>query len=1065
MSNEPCCSSTDGCTFGDPLTAVTEIATALYIILSARIPFLFGTIYSLVPHWLVLAVGGFWVLLLVLAAVFARLVATTLGAKARQWKRPQKKLKRYSWTFLGFSLVEFAINVVVLLKGTPMLLPLFEDPEGGYTYYWVWLVGRIQLFSCFGIVAAVVHAVLIVTLLAVRVRQRIAPGDARDYEALPMLIQDTTTDDGPLGANMADATHPPSPLRRARLDSGDGMRPIDAAAPRWIGMLRKVVMLLAGILGAFAVVAVTAGLVALGGILGGPRALAVLRESSTTQCNPLSGGPGETDSQAPCMLPFPSAIYLTPDSSTPTGQRVNFPAEAMPRTRWPHRPIKPDAWNQNDGFSTVAPLLFTLGGNGAWINSSSLVGHDRISDSVNPKVSTTLLLDVTDPSNPVPVPHWAEIDSFEPLDRPEAAAPIIVLQPAVPLQFNRTYVAAARGIAGGVGARTAGTKIFPTQTFFESMVSAGSGGANASDLDCGSFPAQTCKVMMDRYSAVVQPALHAVGWKTVGSTAAAAAAADQDAEIDAQIAWDFHTISRANSLGRFESMRDDALEVVGDGNDIVYEIDLVEDHTESKCMPPEDTTTIGRTVWGHFLSPNYMDKVGNGVHLQLTKNSAGPDQTGKAMPTQNGMVRVPFIVRIPCSLLAGGGGNVTSAADDEFGPATTLPDRSSAESTTAKMLVQYGHGLMGERSEVKSSYLGEQAHKNKWIMVATEWEGMSQYDLLQAARVFATRMEEFNTVPETTLQGWVNKQVAMKLYRGALVDDKSMKSYAGHPMLQKGSAQPISYYGNSQGSVIGGGYFASSMELERGVLGVPGSPFALLLSRSKDFAEYNILLKLQLANELDLRLTLSLVQQIWDVAESGGWLQTIGGGDANSEDRDQKKSAAGNSEKVATLPKKQVLMQAGLGDAQVTPLGAEVMARGWAAGGLDMSLLETPTRPVYGLNVTGPALAKGASGLIEYQFYKVGPAPFGDTPADGDTDTHECVRRNDASQQQMKLFMEQGTIQQFCPNKKCVNLRGCHDDCQKCADDGLWYCCSDPSCNKVRSCPSNPALHSCACPV
>ncbi len=44
-----------------------------------------------------------------------------------------------------------------------------------------------------------------------------------------------------------------------------------------------------------------------------------------------------------------------------------------------------------------------------------------------------------------------------------------------------------------------------------------------------------------------------------------------------------------------------------------------------------------------------------------------------------------------------------------------------------------------------------------------------------------------------------------------------------------GPATDVAYYGISQGGVIGGGYVASSHELTRAVLGVPGRKGAVLL--------------------------------------------------------------------------------------------------------------------------------------------------------------------------------------------------------------------------------------------
>jgi len=63
----------------------------------------------------------------------------------------------------------------------------------------------------------------------------------------------------------------------------------------------------------------------------------------------------------------------------------------------------------------------------------------------------------------------------------------------------------------------------------------------------------------------------------------------------------------------------------------------------------------------------------------------------------------------------------------------------------------------------------------------------SQFDLLQVARIFLARIGEFGSVAETTFQGWVNKQVALKLYRGPLVDHPDMQTYKGAPLLARGT--------------------------------------------------------------------------------------------------------------------------------------------------------------------------------------------------------------------------------------------------------------------------------------
>ena len=44
-----------------------------------------------------------------------------------------------------------------------------------------------------------------------------------------------------------------------------------------------------------------------------------------------------------------------------------------------------------------------------------------------------------------------------------------------------------------------------------------------------------------------------------------------------------------------------------------------------------------------------------------------------------------------------------------------------------------------------------------------------------------------------------------------------------------------SYTGNSEGGIFGTVYMAVTQDVERGVLGVPGGPYAMLLPRSHDF--------------------------------------------------------------------------------------------------------------------------------------------------------------------------------------------------------------------------------------
>lgn len=58
--------------------------------------------------------------------------------------------------------------------------------------------------------------------------------------------------------------------------------------------------------------------------------------------------------------------------------------------------------------------------------------------------------------------------------------------------------------------------------------------------------------------------------------------------------------------------------------------------------------------------------------------------------------------------------------------------------------------------------------------------------------------------------------------------------------------------------ILGGGYMAFSTDHKRGVLGVPGTPYALLLGRSVDFDLYKAIFSLNAYNWRHIRIGISV---------------------------------------------------------------------------------------------------------------------------------------------------------------------------------------------------------------
>lgn len=294
--------------------------------------------------------------------------------------------------------------------------------------------------------------------------------------------------------------------------------------------------------------------------------------------------------------------------------------------------------------------------------------------------------------------------------------------------------------------------------------------------------------------------------------------------------------------------------------------------------------------------------------------------------------------------------------------------------------------------------------------MASDWEGMAQYDVPNALRLFLARASEFPALPERTQQGFAHKAALLRMLRGHLAADSALLSRpasgaGGEQVPLVSSVTPAGYYGNSQGSVVGGGYFASNPDLRRGVLGVPGCPFGLLLSRSKDFSLYYHVMKLQLWSERDVRIAISAFQQPWSAGETGGWLWPLHDAQLPG---------------VPAATRKSVLMQAAMGDAQVTTVSAHFLARS-----INASTVHAQTRPVFGVREREAPFAD-ANALVEYRYLDVPVAPTTDTPADADTDTHECPRRERRGQDQIRAFLasplhpEEPLIVQTCKGP-----RGC----------------------------------------
>lgn len=412
---------------------------------------------------------------------------------------------------------------------------------------------------------------------------------------------------------------------------------------------------------------------------------------------------------------------------------------------------------------------------------------------------------------------------------------------------------------------------------------------------------------------------------------------------ETQLAWDLVIGSAEGIGGKALFMEKDALARVGSTGP-AYTITEIND---------EFNESIYRRIRGTFSAPLYTEEDNSGTLLTRDENG---------MPYYNGETEVPFTILIP---------------------------RTAYENPRPLPMIQYGHGLLGSQGEVESGYLGEMANRYGFVLFATDWTGMKSSDYDAVVETILTKIDNFAVLPERSQQGFTEFAVAAAMMRGNMALDEAVKfPTSDGTMVSSLDPNTLYYYGNSQGGILGASYLALSTTIERGVLGVPGMPYALLLYRSADFSPFFILFKSVYDDSRDIALWMVLMQTLWDSGEGAGYARQM------------------NEEPLDGVPAHQVLLQDALGDAQVTNLGAQNMARAYGAVQLD-----PPVREVWGVSVVaGPS---NASVLSEFDFGA--PAvPFENTPPNKDFDTHEDTRRALSAQDQLWHFLTTGEVVNYC---------------------------------------------------
>jgi hypothetical protein len=348
--------------------------------------------------------------------------------------------------------------------------------------------------------------------------------------------------------------------------------------------------------------------------------------------------------------------------------------------------------------------------------------------------------------------------------------------------------------------------------------------------------------------------------------------------------------------------------------------------------------------------PLYLNQPG--PHARMTLDAQG-------MPIQNGWAEYDVVIHIPKAATKG----------------------------TPGALLQNGHGLLGYKEEGQDGYLAELADKWNYVAFSVDLIGMAHEDYPIIADSAVSDVEGFMASVERQHQGVLNSLLAMRMMMGRFWKD---------PVATIDGNQTIDptqrfYRGDSQGGIFGTTYMSLTTDVTRGLLGEPGAPYSLLLNRSADFGPYFVLLRVAFRTGRNIQQVLGLLQMIWDRTEPNGYVPYLATGELHN------------------TPEHQVLLHVAIGDHQVTPLGAHIIARTVGAKNL-----APVNRHVWGLEESpGPIMG---SAMVEFKFPEDKESPKTNVPPNDSygPDPHDEVRKLPEAMDQTNDFFRTGAVKAFC---------------------------------------------------
>ena len=415
---------------------------------------------------------------------------------------------------------------------------------------------------------------------------------------------------------------------------------------------------------------------------------------------------------------------------------------------------------------------------------------------------------------------------------------------------------------------------------------------------------------------------------------------------DLLVAWDFVTGSDEAITSHVLSMRDQALAAAGPTG-IGYTVTSVEDNFDSEVM---------RRIRGTFTAPAFLD------NEDESKPEASLSFDASGNPIMNGTYEAPFTILVP------------------------------AVAATKKPLpiLLVGHGLFNtgenELGDATGSDIQDLANLEGYVVVATDWIGLSAHEnpLSPGANAAMEEalldMSHMPWITDRLQQALVTTMVLVRTMTGRIANDALLAGLV--------DTSKVYYYGNSLGGIMGMSFMGYDPDVTLGALGVGGGFWATLFQRSVNWKEALLVFPAQYPDSLDQQLLMALAQMQFDFSDPATVAPYVLGAP------------------LAGVPKKQLVMMMGVGDAQVPNVATEMIAR--TSG---VPLLGPSAVDVFGMTATPGPLP---SALTTWNVNSPPvPPDTNQTPAH-DNQVHQAIRRLPEEEQMLQTFFATAQVVATC---------------------------------------------------